>query len=208
MLPKAELPIIILAAGQSRRMRGRDKLLERVDGVPLIRRQAELASAAAEGPVLVALPVPPHPRYEALEGCTVQKVPIAKAQDGISESLKGALDALPPDAPAAMLLLADLPDLTVEDLLTVFEAVDLASDQAIWRGTTEDGKPGHPIVVRKELFGGLKATTGDTGVGAVMQANRNRSCFVPLPKNRALCDLDTPEDWAAWRAARGAVSHD
>ncbi|MBS8271860.1 nucleotidyltransferase family protein, partial [Halomonas litopenaei] len=30
----ANIPILILAAGRSRRMRGRDKLLEDVDGLP------------------------------------------------------------------------------------------------------------------------------------------------------------------------------
>ena len=39
----SNFPILILAAGQSRRMRGRDKLMEVVEGQPLIRRQAEMA---------------------------------------------------------------------------------------------------------------------------------------------------------------------
>ena len=202
MPPKADLPIIILAAGLSRRMRGRDKLLEDVDGVPLIQRQADVACAATKGPVLVALPIPPHPRHDVLTECNVQLIPVARARDGISESLKSALAALPSDAPAAMLLLADLPELTVNDLLTVFKAVDLTTEDLIWRGTTADGKPGHPIVVRNDLFDALKNTTGDTGGSAVMRANKHRTCFVPLPDNRARCDLDTPEDWATWRATR------
>ena len=37
------IPIVILAAGASSRMRGRDKLLELVDGVALLRRQVERA---------------------------------------------------------------------------------------------------------------------------------------------------------------------
>ncbi|WP_370741664.1 NTP transferase domain-containing protein, partial [Pseudooceanicola lipolyticus] len=49
------MPILLLAAGQSARMRGRDKLMERVEGRPLIRRQADIARAATSGPVIVAL---------------------------------------------------------------------------------------------------------------------------------------------------------
>ncbi len=45
------LPILILAAGASTRMRGRDKLMEPVEGRPLIRRQAEMARAAGRFPV-------------------------------------------------------------------------------------------------------------------------------------------------------------
>lgn len=202
MEAKSDLPIILLAAGLSRRMRGRDKLLEIVDGIPLLRRQASLACAATTGPVIVALPPAPHPRYTALDGLPIVLTPIETAQDGISESLKGALKALPDDAPAAMVLLADLPDLTLKDLETVAGAVDLNGDQLIWRGTTETGTPGHPIVVAAELFDDLRALTGDTGGAAVMKQNRDRTAFIRLPAQNALCDLDTPEDWAAWRSKR------
>ena len=65
---KPDLPIILLAAGAAARMRGRDKLLERVDGMSLLRRQAEMARRVTRGPVLVTLPPPPHARYGELEG--------------------------------------------------------------------------------------------------------------------------------------------
>ena len=61
------IPILILAAGQSARMRGRDKLAEPVGGVPLLRRQA--AMAAEVGDVCVALPRADHPRAALLDGC-------------------------------------------------------------------------------------------------------------------------------------------
>ena len=200
MATKSDLPIILLAAGSSSRMRGKDKLLEDVGGVPLLRRQADVARAATSEPVIVALPPEPHARYAVLDQSQVIPTPIENAHKGLSESLKGALDVLPPDTPATMLLLADLPDLTVRDLRTVFDAVRPDSDLVIWRGTTEDGAPGHPIVVSAALFDALQATTGDTGGNAVMKENRHRTEFVTLPGQNALRDLDTPEDWAVWRS--------
>ena len=61
-----DLPILILAAGQSSRMRGRDKLLEEIDGVPLLRRQVDMARAAGLGSVFVTVPEVPHPRHDIL----------------------------------------------------------------------------------------------------------------------------------------------
>ena len=203
MKPVTPLPVIILAAGLSSRMRGRDKLLEMIDGVPLLLRQSEAARSITKGPVIITLPPEPHPRHEVLKGLPVTRVPVANAQDGLSESLRCGLSALPSDAKAAMLLLADLPELTAADLATGVQAADLARDTLICRGTTEDGAPGHPIIVSNQLFEQLKAGTGDTGGSAVMKAFRDRTKFVPLPGRRALCDLDTPEDWEAWRRARG-----
>lgn len=197
-----EWPIIVLAAGQSTRMRGRDKLMELVDGQPLIRRQAAMARAATTGPVIVALPPEPHPRYAALDGLDVETLPVPDAAEGINASLRAAFAALPGDAAAAMLLLADLPDLTGSDLRKVLDAVDLTSGNLIWRGTTRRGRPGHPIVFAAPLFGEFARLAGDGGGREVVAEAAGRIVMVALPDDRARRDLDTPEDWAAWRAAR------
>lgn len=195
-----DIPILILAAGQSSRMRGRDKLMEVVGGAPLIRRQADLARLATVGPVLVTLPPGPNARRDALKGCDVQIVPVPDAAEGLSASLRRGLLAVPHKATEAMVLLADLPELTSDDLRTVCAAVDPDGRALIRRGATSDGKPGHPIVFSKVLFGDLCAQKGDAGGSSVAAAHMDRTVLVPLANQRARRDLDTPEDWAAWRA--------
>ena len=194
----ASLPVILLAAGASTRMRGRDKLMEDIGGEPLLRRQARLARGI--GPVTVALPPAPHPRYTALSGLDITPLPIPDAAEGMGASLRRAFAALPLDTPAAMVLLADMPALEARDLARLAAAVDLTGETLIWRATTEDGKPGHPIVFAAALFDQLKQLRGDDGGRAVVRAAADRMQLVPLPDQRARRDLDTPEDWAAWRA--------
>lgn len=195
-----DMPILLLAAGQSARMRGRDKLMERVEGRPLIRRQADIARAATSGPVIVALPPPPHPRHAALDGADVTRLPVADAAEGMNASLRAAFAALPPDTTLAMLLLGDLPELTAEDLAAVAQAASPETGALVWRGATADGKPGHPIVFAAPLFGEFARLSGDGGGREVVAAAGDRVQLVPLPGQRARADLDTPEDWAAWRA--------
>lgn len=195
----ADLPILLLAAGQSRRMRGRDKLMEPVAGQPLLRLMAERALAAGIGPLLVALPPPPHPRHAALAGLELTVIDVPDATEGLSASLRRGIGALPPAAPAAMILLADLPDLTAEDLKTVAQSFDPTSENLIWRGASA-GIPGHPVILSRALFAELQALTGDTGAQPVLRRHADRMRLVPLPEGHALCDLDTPEAWAAWRA--------
>lgn len=193
------LPIIILAAGASSRMRGRDKLLEIVEGAPLLRQQALKARAATTGPVLIALPDFPHPRYQALDGLEVLPFAVPDADEGMNASLRRAFAALPADAPCAMVLLGDLPDVTADDLAKVAGAVDLDSDQLIWRGATQDGAPGHPIVFHAALFDAFATLTGDSGGREVVAQAEGRVTLVPLQGSRARRDLDTPEEWAEWR---------
>lgn len=196
------IPILILAAGQSKRMRGRDKLLELVRGQSLLRQQANNALEATSGPVLIALPPAPHPRYDTLQECDVQLVPVPDAAEGMSASLRRGLNALPKDTPAVMVVLADLPDLTAEDMRKVCAGVRLEGSTLIWRGATQTGAPGHPIVFHYSLFDTLKKMRGDTGGAQVVARNHDRMVLIPLPDNHARRDLDTPEDWEEWRASQ------
>ena len=198
----SDIPILLLAAGSSSRMRGRDKLMEEVDGVPLIARAAGIARAATEGAVIVTLPPAPHPRYGALTGVDVATVPVPDAAEGMAASIRAGLAHVPKRAKAVMILLADLPDLTSDDLRAVLRAVEEHPEKKVWRGVTMENQPGHPIVFAAPLFPELAALRGDEGGRAVVAACGNELCRVRLPGAHARADLDTPEAWAAWRAAR------
>lgn len=200
-MAQSDIPIILLAAGQSSRMRGRDKLLEPVDGVPLLRRQAEMACRVTSGPVLVTLPPAPHPRRNALDGVPVEMVTVRDAAEGMNASLRAGIAALPKAAPAAMVLLADLPDLDDDDLNMVIQSVDLSDGNKVWRGATSDGAAGHPIIFAASLFAAIARLHGDSGGREVVAGAQGKMVLVRLPGTRARNDLDTPEAWARWRAA-------
>lgn len=207
MIAAFSFPVVVLAAGQSTRMRGVDKLLEDVDGQPLLRRQVLMARTATRGDVIVALPPEPHPRHDLLQDLPVIRLGVPDAKEGINASLRAAFAALPP-ARCAMLLLADLPELETADLLRVARAVDLSSDRLIWRGTTQDGAPGHPVVFAAGLFPAFQTLRGDSGGREIVALAKGKVALIPLRGDRARRDLDTPEDWAAWRKARGQTAAD
>ncbi len=183
-------------------MRGADKLLQAVDGIPLLRRSA--MTALEVGPVIVSLPPRPHARYSALDGLDVQKVPIADAAEGMNASLRGALAQVDDAAPAVMVLLADLPELTSNDLRAVKNARRANPDNLIWRGATSAGKPGHPVIFDRQLFPELRKLTGDQGAQSVIRAHKHKAYLTRLPGENALLDLDTPEAWADWLRKRGS----
>ncbi|MEL7097744.1 MAG: NTP transferase domain-containing protein [Pseudomonadota bacterium] len=194
----ADVPILILAAGRSRRMRGRDKLLEDVDGVPLLRRQALLALEVSND-VRIALPPAPHARDAVISDLALRVVRVADAAEGMGASLRTLFGTLE-DAPRALLLLADLPALDASDLAAVLAAPEIAPDAKIWRGATQDGKGGHPMLVDQAVYADFLALRGDDGGRSIVQAHGAH--LVALPGTRARLDLDTPEDWSKWRAGR------
>ena len=198
------IAILILAAGSSSRMRGRDKLMEEIEGVPLLRRTVDRALASGCA-VYVALPDAPHARHSALAGLAATAVPVRDAAEGMNASLRAGLNAMPRDVEAVMVLLADMPDITTDDLNTVLQVIDLKSETLIWRATTQEGAAGHPTVFRRELFADLIKLTGDAGGSAVAKAHKDKTRLIPLPHTHARTDLDTPEAWAAWRSLQRSI---
>ncbi|MCR8547137.1 nucleotidyltransferase family protein [Salipiger sp. P9] len=198
------IAVLIPAAGASRRMRGTDKLLMDVGGLPLLRRQAECALAAADH-VTVALPGHQHPRAQALRGLPVQVVEVPDADLGMSSSLRRGVGFLPPGLDGVMILPADMPEITSEDIASVIAAFRSVPRPTIQQATAEDGTPGHPVLFPADCFSALLTLSGDMGAKAILAANAHRVRHAPLPGRRALTDLDTPEAWRDWEAAQAAV---
>lgn len=197
--PGTGVTILLLGAGSARRMRGADKLLEPIDGVPLLRRQATAALATGCA-VVVTLPPNATGRLRTLEGLPVAVIEVPHAHLGMGESLRiGAGAAGTPEG--LMVMLADMPDIDTEDLDRLL-ADFTANPTALIRATTEDGTPGHPVIFPADCLPAFRALSGDTGARAVLRANAARIRMVALPGRRATTDLDTPEAWAAWRATR------
>ena len=193
-----EIPVLVLAAGASKRMQGKDKLVQTVGDVPLLRRQV-LRARSVSDTVLVALPPAPHPRYACLDKCDVSVVVVPDAELGMGHSLRAGIAALPPDASHVMIMLPDMPDITAEDIAAVARGPVDQPDATIWRGATEDGTPGHPIVFEQRHFADLRELTGDRGGAPVLSRYPEQVALVLLPENNAVLDLDTPDAWHAWR---------
>lgn len=197
--------ILIPAAGAARRMGGRDKLLEQIDGSPLLTRQVR--RALATGARVHVVLSRDHPQRQAALGAisdprlTCEPV---DGREGMAVALRHAARlALGLDGAAQplglMILPADMPELDSDDLNAVIAAFS-ARPGRIHRGAVADGRPGHPVIFPRRLFARLEGLTGDSGARGLLAGEE--LCLTPLPGAHALTDLDTPEDWDAWRRNR------
>ncbi len=191
------IPILILAAGQSRRMRDADKLAEVVGGQPLLRRVA--SEAASVAPTFVALHHNAAARLALIDGLAVTPLLVAEAAEGQSGTLRGAVARLPA-CDAFLVVLSDLPDITGQDMAAVIAARTAQPDALIWRGATPDGRAGHPILFDARLRPQFADLTGDEGGAALVKPLQDKTVLVRFDDDRARLDLDTPEAWAAYHA--------
>jgi CTP:molybdopterin cytidylyltransferase MocA len=176
-------------------MRGRDKLMEPVDGLPLIRRQVRAALEAGLVPH-VALPGPDHPRALAIADLAHVPLHLPGSAEGLGGTIRDGVAALPV-CTSFLILAADLPGITAADLRAMAGA-EMAG-ALVLIATDAQGRYGHPIRFDATLRPAFAALTGDEGARAVVRSTRLQRTL-PLPGDHATRDLDTPEDWADWRA--------
>lgn len=186
-----DLTIVIPAAGRSSRMRGADKLMAEVDGQPLLTRVAKRAAQVA--PVRVVLAEGQDSRTAALDGLPLEIITIAPGQ-GMAASLVAGVSGL---NSAVMVVLADMPDITAEDMATL-TALWRAGAGPILRGADKSGTPGHPVILPASTLPDIAKLTGDQGAGKILKARARDVRLYPLGPQACL-DLDTPEAWATWR---------
>jgi len=185
--------IVIPAAGTSSRMRGTDKLMTLVDGCPLLRLVVERACTASND-VVVALPAGSK-RRSIISDLDAKLIDVQGANQGMGTSIKAAVSHISEHATGVMVLPADMPDLTANDLSMIIQHFD--KKQKITRGCAQDGTEGHPVLFPVSFLNDLLELSGDQGARVIIQGHPIE--LVTLGENRALVDLDTPEDWDHWR---------
>ena len=192
---------IILAAGQSRRMGGPNKMLAEIGGKPLVRIAAEQALGSHARPVIV---VTGHERERveaALDGLRIERVHNPDFAQGLSTSLKAGLRALAADVDAAIIALADMPRVDAALLDQLIASFDPEKGALIVLPTIE-GKRGNPVLWSRRFFADLMAIEGDVGARHLIGRYAEAVAELPVASRAALLDVDTPE---ALRAAKAEI---
>ncbi len=201
---KGDVVIILLAAGQSRRMRGRDKLLEPVGEGTLLAHAAKAALESNANAVLVALPPQADARRARLAGLAVRPIEAPDFGEGMGGSLRNAMAHIGPEVEAVIVALADMPEVTPAHYNALIKAYNPLQSHEICRAKTADGTPGHPVLFGRRFFEALGDSTGDSGGKAVVRSSADYVVNIPTKGQGATLDLDTPEAWDAWKAGHGS----
>lgn len=185
---------LILAAGSSARL-GTDKRLVELGGEPLLRRAARRALAAGLSPVIAVLGPEGDPAAEALDGLPLVRVSNPRPAEGMPSSLRAGLAAVPDDCAGVVVLLPDMPLVTVSmlsELVSRFGAGRAPLVITLY-GTT----PAPPTLYARALFPALAAAA--EGGREVVRAHRHEAVVVRQPAE-LLVDVDLPEDLERLRA--------
>jgi molybdenum cofactor cytidylyltransferase len=186
---------IVLAAGQSRRMGGPNKLVATIGGKPLVRMVVEEALKSRAASVTIVSGHLPERLAAALAGLDVRMVHNPDYADGLSTSLRAGVASLPADVAGAIVLLADMPEIDAGMINRLIDAFDPERGGLIVVPTVM-GKRGNPVLWSARFFSELAAVHGDTGGRHLIGANPDAVVEVELGP-AAGRDIDTPEELEA-----------
>lgn len=190
---------VVLAAGRSSRMGGPNKLLEIVEGRPLVRHAVEAALGSGLSEVVVVVGHQGEAVRAALAGTPVRFVENQTYAEGLSTSLKAGLGALPARAGGAIVILGDMPRVSAGLIRRLVAAFDPAAGaHAVL--PTRDGKRGNPVLWGRRFFPELMAVEGDVGGRHLLGPHAEFVREVEAEDEGVLLDVDTPEALRALRA--------
>ncbi len=187
---------VILAAGCGSRF-GSPKQLAELDDRPLIDHAiTAMFGVPAIERIVVVLGAEAERVRAGADLDELEVVVAADWEEGVAASLRAGFGALA-EADAIVVTLADQPLITPQVISAIVDQMDREAPAA---RATFDGAPGHPVLIKRELFAEIAELRGDAGARDLLELH---DAFTLECSH--LCradDVDTPEDLEAIR--RGA----
>jgi molybdenum cofactor cytidylyltransferase len=188
------LSALVLAAGESQRLAGQNKLLLPFGEKTIIECTVDAILQAAVDEVIVVLGHAAEAVREVLRDRPLRFVYNPNYQNGMASSIQVGLAALSSNAEAVMISLADLPFIQPAELNLLISAFSQRKDKTI-AVPTYAGQRGNPVIFDFCHRADLHALRGDVGGKSILAHHPDAVLEVEMPTTSILDDIDT---WEAY----------
>jgi molybdenum cofactor cytidylyltransferase len=194
-LSEMPVPVIILAAGASRRL-GQPKQLARVAGETLLGRTVRVVRESGAQPVFVVVGAYCERILAAVDLTGTHSILNPEWEQGIASSIRAGVTGLLrelPGAAAVLLLVCDQPRLTAEHLRALVATMEGRMEPVIV-ASCYAGVTGIPAIFPRSEFAQLLGLRGDAGARSLL---RNPRCaMMTVAFEGGEMDVDTEADLA------------
>lgn len=184
---------IILAAGNSSRLKGEQKQLLEFQGKTFLRRAAKIAVAANFHSIVVVLGANPEYLRKEIEDLPLRIVINEQWATGMSSSIKTGLAELIKEAnrEAVVIMLCDQPLVTTKTLVNLCEI--FAQTGKPIAACAYENTVGVPALFSSGVFDELMNLHESEGAKKIIEKYAEKTALVPAPE--AALDVDTTEDY-------------
>ncbi len=191
---------ILLAAGQSSRMKGENKLIKKIKGIPLINYSIKNILASSVDEIVVVTGYESE-KVENIIG-KHKKIKFVYNKDfknGISSSIKKGLNTISNKAEAFFICLGDMPNVNqniynklIKSRFNYNKKLRLEHKKEIIIPTF-DGKNGNPVLFSKFMKDKIMLIEGDSGAKNIIELNKNKVLNVSFDNEAVILDFDIQE---------------
>jgi molybdenum cofactor cytidylyltransferase len=190
--PSPAIHGVVLAAGTSERYGYRNKLLERIDGEPLVRRATEPLTAANLATVTVVVGHQARRVRAAVADMGVDIVENDDFRAGQSTAVRtGVARTRERGDDAVLVALGDMPAVSADAVERVLAAYRHGVGDAVV--AAYDGVRGNPVLFDARYYDALSAVEGDSGGKAVLLGAAD-GVAVETGDPGVVADVDRPAD--------------
>lgn len=174
-------------------MGGRNKLLAKVDGKPMIRRVVEAALSSKVDEVIVVLGHQAEKIRKALADLPCRLVVNKDYEKGQSGSVKVGLSEVGEATRAILVLPGDMAKIDARSINLVIDEYEKENSPILV--VAHHSRLGHPILFTRALFEEIRQISEETyGLKSVIKKHEDEMRLVEADSEDVLTDIDTLED--------------
>lgn len=190
------LGAIILAAGESSRNSGGNKLLMPLEGHPIIERVYKTALSVEFEPLIIVTGSDADSIRHALAGSGANLKYNKNWEKGMGSSLSLGAINLPENIGGFAILLGDMPLITRTILATLMaNFITLKCENIVY--PVYKGEQGHPVFFPTRFLNEMRGLKGDAGAKTLLKKHADLCHGVDLETDAVIIDCDTADDYIA-----------
>ena len=162
---------ILLAAGQSKRMSGENKLTKEIQGIPLIKHSVQNILASSINELIVVLGYQKEIIEKLIDKHEKIKFVFNKNfESGMASSIKTGLNHLSNNTEAFFICLGDMPMVSHD----IYNQLIKSKDKKEIIIPTYKGQQGNPVLFDKSMKETVMNITGDVGAKKILELNKDK----------------------------------
>ena len=184
---------ILLAAGQSRRMNGENKLTKKIQGIPLIKHSVKNILASSIDEMIVVLGYQKEIIEKLVDKNERVKIVFNKDfESGMASSIKTGLNCLSEKTEAFFICLGDMPLVSHDTYNKLIERRDNSKEIFV---PVYKNQQGNPVLFNKTMKKEIALISGDAGAKKILELNKKKIFSLPIDNNGIILDFDTQESF-------------
>ena len=185
---------ILLAAGQSKRMAGENKLTKKIKGIPLIKHSVKNILASSIDELIIVLGYQKEIIEKLIDKNEKIKFVFNKNfESGMASSIKTGLNNLSEKTEAFFICLGDMPMVSHD----IYNQLIKSKDNKEIIAPTYEGQQGNPVLFDKSMKETVMSITGDIGAKKMLELNKDKIFVLEINDQSIVKGFNTQDDFSS-----------